>query len=313
MLPALRKPPMFACVTFDPTLLGLSFNTLLCTQSHTQVPVHAHASRPSTLGWFIPCSAARRCKCLTLSRDAFERLMGPVEQSLAQQIAAYAQSNAKASAVAAAAAGVLTDAAAAGGTRDKGGAAAPVRQRIPTPPPAHVHGGSGMGPPAHACCAAGSATSLLPGSPRPHGYSSDQSGHGWRRSRRGTGSEAGDNPGTQCSAPLSPLLTSHEAPHAAPESAGARGEAPAGHEAEPLPTIAEETTLDAAGAAAAAAAAAEFAAAADAQERAAAARAVVKGSSKAAPRTKTLAAVAGGSKPAAAKKRASVKKKPLGR
>lgn len=47
-------------------------------------PTSPHAPTPAT-----------RCKCLTLSRDAFERLMGPVEQSLAAQIKAYQASNAQ--------------------------------------------------------------------------------------------------------------------------------------------------------------------------------------------------------------------------
>ncbi|KAL4421376.1 hypothetical protein ABPG75_010667 [Micractinium tetrahymenae] len=254
------------------------------------------------------CVAASRCKCLTLSRDAFERLMGPVEQSLAQQIAAYAQSNAAASAVAAATAGAPASAAAAGAAGDHSGAAAAARQRAPTPPPASARGGSGVASPTHASGTGGSAAALLPGSPRPRGHSSDQSspgGYSWRRSRRGTGSEAGDSPGSQSSSPLASLLASHDAHGAAADGTAAGGEAAEGDGAELLPTIAEEPTLDAAGAAAAAAAAAEFAAAADAQEQAAAA-AAAESSSKAASRaTKTPAAAAAGSKAGAAKKPAA--------
>lgn len=213
-----------------------------------------------------PWAAAYRCKCLTLGRDAFERLMGPVEQSLAQQIAAYAQSNAEALAVAAAAAAC--------GTADKSGAAAAPCQRAPTPPPTCACCVRGVSVPAHA----GSAAALLPGSPRPRAHSSDQSspgGYSWRRSRRGTGSEAGDSPGaSQCSSPLASLLASQDAPRGAPEGVATGGEPAEGEGAEPLPTIAEETTLDAAGAAAAAAAAAEFA-----QERADAAAAAAGGRS----------------------------------
>lgn len=250
-----------------------------------------------------PC----RCKCLTLSRDAFERLMGPVEQSLAQQIAAYAQSNAETSAVAAATAGARSGAAAAGHGDGKGEVAASARQRAPTPPPVF---GCGGGSPTRGSGTAGSAAALLPGSPRLRGRSSDQGspgGYGWRRSRRGTGSEAGDSPGSQCSSPLASLLASHEAHGAAPQGAAAGGE-PAdgdGAEPEPLPTIVEEPTLDAAGATAAVAAAAEFAAAADAQERAAAG-AAARNPGKAAPRPKARAASIAASKGTAAKRHATV-------
>ncbi|KAI3423908.1 hypothetical protein D9Q98_009742 [Chlorella vulgaris] len=39
------------------------------------------------------CVAASRCKCLTMTCDAFERLMGPAEEVLSQQIAQYDRCN----------------------------------------------------------------------------------------------------------------------------------------------------------------------------------------------------------------------------
>lgn len=113
------------------------------------------------------CACLRRVTCLTLSRAEFERLMGPVEQVLAEHIAQYAQANA-----AQQAAGQSADAP----PPELGEAAAAAG---PAKPPSLA--GSTAGSPGPM----GSAAALLPGSPRPSMLSDSPSASSFSPRRSG--------------------------------------------------------------------------------------------------------------------------------
>ncbi|PSC76791.1 cAMP-dependent kinase regulatory subunit [Micractinium conductrix] len=223
------------------------------------------------------CVAATKCKCLTLSRDAFERLMGPVEQSLAAQIKAYQASNAQVEAASAGTGARTADAAATD-------ASAPVAGGTP----------QSSARSAHAAPASAAGGAPLPGSPRPR--VSDSAPASWRRSK------GGRSAGSESDSPTGSPSATQALGAALAAAGGDAGAAGAAGEEQPLPPIAEET----AEAAAAAAAVADFAAAAEqAQEAADAEQAPAaerEAAVEAAAAAEPAAAPAGAKKPAPAKK-----------
>ena len=135
-----------------------------------------------------------------MSRGAFERLMGPVEQVLAHQIAQYAQSN-QAVQEAALAAGSGTDAAEGAAAEEMAGAEEAVEEvaeQAAGEEKEHEAASAAASPAvvATAAPAGQCAAALLPGSPRPPLRLSDTPGaassssFSYRRSTRGTRSSA---------------------------------------------------------------------------------------------------------------------------
>lgn len=133
-----------------------------------------------------------------MSREAFERVMGPVEQVLSQQIAQYAASNAQQQAIKLEPDHGVGQLLPAGGSIPAPEATDGVVGGAPGGTPRPSHSGTAaaqasavaepalpLEPGLHAAASGGGVAALLPGSPRPSLLSADSPTGGRRRSTRG--------------------------------------------------------------------------------------------------------------------------------
>lgn len=77
------------------------FRTATCTDAFVPVRVFGHGDVFGEVALLNLCPRQADCiaatatvTCLTMTRDAFERLMGPLKEKLAKQVMAYASMNA---------------------------------------------------------------------------------------------------------------------------------------------------------------------------------------------------------------------------